>query len=260
MKIKQTYPRKTLAAFSLKSLLLIPLFTGCINQSNLKLNTPLKESNQTTIPESNQTTIPESNQTTHLRYNIDELKTPLLIEHETIASIMDTSNLEVLLTSVLEVQESAVEENWLKESSSEEILETAKAFLGVKYVWAANGPSAFDCSGFTQYVFKENGIDLPRYSGHQANIGEKIAFKDLQRGDLVFFDTEKKFRHRVNHVGIYMGENKFIHASSAKKKVIITSFSKKKYYKNKFLYARRITRNQSFALHITPNNQKSLIN
>ena len=184
----------------------------------------------------------------------------MLIEHETIASIIDTSNLEVLLTSVLEVQESAVEENWLKESSSEEILETAKAFLGVKYVWAANGPSAFDCSGFTKYVFKENGIDLPRYSGHQANIGEKIAFKDLQRGDLVFFDTEKKFRHRVNHVGIYMGENKFIHASSAKKKVIITSFSKKKYYKNKFLYARRITRNQSFALHITPNNQKSLIN
>ncbi len=135
-------------------------------------------------------------------------------------------------------------------NKEEEILETAKQFLGVKYIWAANGPSAFDCSGFTKYVFKENGISLPRHSGHQANVGQKIKFNDLEKGDLVFFDTEKKFTHRVNHVGIFIGDNKFIHASSAKKKVIITSFSKKKFYKNKFLYARRIINsNDNIALH-----------
>lgn len=71
-------------------------------------------------------------------------------------------------------------------------------------------------------------------------IGEKISFSELQKGDLVFFDTTKEFKHIVNHVGIYIGDNKFIHASSGGKKVIITSFDKKKFYKNKFLYARRV--------------------
>ena len=130
--------------------------------------------------------------------------------------------------------------DWVEESKEDRIIETAESFLGVKYIWAANGPSAFDCSGFTKYVFKKNGISLPRYSGHQANIGIKVGFSELKKGDLVFFDTSKEFKHIVNHVGIYIGHNQFIHASSAGKKVMITSFSKKKFYKHKFLYARRV--------------------
>jgi len=152
-----------------------------------------------------------------------------------------------------------LEDRWEELTKEDEILETAKNFLGTKYVWAANGPSAFDCSGFTKYVFKQNGITLPRYSGSQARMGEKIKFSELQKGDLVFFDTKKKFKHKVNHVGIYIGDNKFIHASSANKKVVITSFSKKKFYKNKFLYARRVINNdENIALNTT--QKESLFN
>jgi len=134
-----------------------------------------------------------------------------------------------------------IEENWVEFTKNDEILETAKQYLGVQYIWAANGPSAFDCSGYTKYVFKKNGITLPRYSGHQANVGTKIRYDELEKGDLVFFDTAKGFHRKVNHVGIYIGNNEFIHASSARKKVMITSFSQKKFYKNRFLHGRRVT-------------------
>jgi len=125
-------------------------------------------------------------------------------------------------------------------SKEEEVILTATNYLGTKYVWAANGPNAFDCSGFTKYVYREIGVTLPRYSGNQAKVGMKVAFDELQKGDLVFFDTEKKFKRRVNHVGIYIGDGKFIHASSANKKVVITSFDKKKFYKRRFLWGQRV--------------------
>jgi cell wall-associated NlpC family hydrolase len=133
-----------------------------------------------------------------------------------------------------------IEDNWIALSKEDEIIETAKSFLGTKYVWAANGPNAFDCSGFTKYVFREIGIELPRYSGHQAKVGITVDFDELQKGDLVFFDTEHKFRGKVNHVGIYIGDNKFIHASSANKQVTITSFSEKPFYKRRFLKGERV--------------------
>jgi len=144
---------------------------------------------------------------------------------------------------------SEIEENWVEFTKNDEILETAKQYLGVQYVWAANGPSSFDCSGYTKYVFRENGITIPRYSGHQANVGTKIRFDELQKGDLVFFDTAKGFHGKVNHVGIYIGNDEFIHASSARKKVMITSFSQKKFYKNRFLHGRRVVDTETnFAL------------
>jgi len=169
---------------------------------------------------------------------------------------IDTSspNLETLVSQALNVAD-----NWNDFAKEEKILQTAKKFLGVKYIWAANGPSAFDCSGFTRYVFKKNGINLPRYSGHQANIGKKVKFTELQKGDLVFFDTTKKFTKKVNHVGIFIGNNKFIHASSGGHKVMITSFSKKKFYKNKFLYARRII-NHKQSLAFNHGEKSNLVN
>ena len=158
----------------------------------------------------------------------------------------NSSNIQELTQQIL-----TVNSDWESHSKEDEIIETAEQFLGVKYSWAANGPSAFDCSGFTKYVFKQNGISLPRNSTRQANIGEKIAFEEMQKGDLVFFDTHKKFTKTVNHVGIYIGHHQFIHASSGGKKVMITSFDVKKFYKNKFLYARRVLDNEeSFAMNI----------
>jgi len=116
----------------------------------------------------------------------------------------------------------------------------AKKFLGIRYVWGATGPNKFDCSGFTQKVYKIAGIKLPRHSTRQAMVGKYIKYKDLERGDMVFFDTSRKHKGVVNHVGIYLENGKFIHASSGKKKVVITSFKKKKFYKNRFLWGRRI--------------------
>lgn len=77
----------------------------------------------------------------------------------------------------------------------------AKSFLGTKYVWGATGPNKFDCSGFTQWVFRDIGIDIPRVSRDQARVGEYVSFEDLKKGDMVFFDTKKIKRGIVTHVG-----------------------------------------------------------
>ncbi|MEA3417806.1 MAG: LysM peptidoglycan-binding domain-containing protein [Campylobacterota bacterium] len=116
----------------------------------------------------------------------------------------------------------------------------AKKHLGKRYVWGATGPYKFDCSGFTSYVCKKNGVCLPRTSIKQSKVGKRVNRSHLKPGDLVFFDTSKRRRGYVNHVGIYIGNNKFIHASSAKKKVVVTSLSKP-FYKSRFKWGRRLS-------------------
>lgn len=134
----------------------------------------------------------------------------------------------------------------VKVSTSEKVAKYAKEQLGQKYVWGATGPLTFDCSGFTRAVFLcTTGIKIPRVSRNQAKIGKYIKYEELKRGDMVFFDTEKKYSGKVNHVGIYLNKGNFIHASSAKKKVIITNFKKKPFYKNRFLWGRRVVQNPS---------------
>ena len=122
---------------------------------------------------------------------------------------------------------------------SQRIIELAKQNLGKRYVWGAAGKNAFDCSGLTSYVCKMNGIKLPRRAIEQSKVGLFVPRDQLQPGDLVFFDTSKQRRGYVNHVGIYIGDGKFIHASSAKKKVIITSLDKP-FYKSRYKGARRV--------------------
>ena len=117
---------------------------------------------------------------------------------------------------------------------------TAKNLLGKPYVWGATGPNKFDCSGFTQEVFCKAGIHIPRNSRAQAKVGQYIAYQNLKRGDMVFFDTNRKRPGYVTHVGIYLSEGKFIHASSGGKRVIISSFVKSAYYKKRFVLGRRI--------------------
>ncbi len=117
----------------------------------------------------------------------------------------------------------------------------AKKFLGYKYVWGATGPKSFDCSGFTQKVYKQcTGIVIPRVSRNQAKVGKYIKYSELKKGDMVFFDTTKERLGKVNHVGIYLSNGDFIHASSGGKRVMITNFNKKRFYKNRFLWGRRI--------------------
>jgi len=116
----------------------------------------------------------------------------------------------------------------------------AKSFLGTKYVWGATGPNKFDCSGFTQWVFRDLGINIPRVSRNQAKVGEYVSYENLKKGDMVFFDTRKKKSGIVTHVGIYLGNGNFIHASSKAKKVVIFNFNDKPYYKKRFLWGRRV--------------------
>ena len=130
----------------------------------------------------------------------------------------------------------------------DEIEAKAKSFLGTRYVWGATGPSKFDCSGFTQWVYRDSGITIPRVSKDQAKVGNYVQYANLRRGDMVFFDTKKRRAGKVTHVGIYLGDNNFIHASSAAKKVIIYNFDDKPFYKERFLWGRRVINNNYLAL------------
>ncbi len=127
-----------------------------------------------------------------------------------------------------------------------EVEQNAKNLLGVKYVWGATGPSTYDCSGFTQKVYGDAGINILRVSREQARVGQYVSFNNLRRGDMVFFDTHKRRTGKVSHVGIYLGNGNFIHASSAAKKVVIFNFNEKTFYKKRFLWGRRVIRNNYF--------------
>ena len=118
------------------------------------------------------------------------------------------------------------------------IEKTAKSLLGADYQYGAEGPNHYDCSGFTQYVFSKEGIRLPRVSREQAKIGEFVTANQLQKGDLIFFDSKKS--PRISHVGIYLGEGNFIHASSVQDKVTISNL-RSHYYAKHFKWGRRLT-------------------
>lgn len=107
-------------------------------------------------------------------------------------------------------------------TTGQKIVDTAKQYLGVPYVWGGSTPRGFDCSGLVQYVFKAHGISLPRTTKEQWTVGASISKSQLQIGDLVFFANT--YTTGVSHVGIYVGNNQFIHASSSKG-VIISSLS-----------------------------------
>lgn len=93
------------------------------------------------------------------------------------------------------------------------IISTAKKFIGTPYVYGGESPKGFDCSGYLQYVFKKNNIDLPRTADKQYELGRKVPVKKLQPGDLVFFATDAK---EISHCGIYLGQDQFIHSSSSR--------------------------------------------
>lgn len=118
--------------------------------------------------------------------------------------------------------------------ASNDIINYAYNFIGTPYVFGSNGPSAFDCSAFTKYVFSHFGIGLPRTSQAQYNAGTNISRNNLQPGDLVFFNTYTY----LGHVGIYIGGGDFIHASSSKG-VTVSSLNDG-YYNSRFQGGTRV--------------------
>ena len=130
-------------------------------------------------------------------------------------------------------------DNTSSESKNEAVVNLAMAQLGKPYVWGGNGPNSFDCSGFTTYVYLHaRGIYLPRISYEQATVGTAVGTSNLKKGDLLHFATVTP--GRTSHVGIYIGNNQFIHASGSQTrpdKVKIDSLSG--YYGKVLLGARR---------------------
>lgn len=123
-------------------------------------------------------------------------------------------------------------------SKASSLIATAKNFIGLPYRFGGTSPtSGFDCSGFMQYVYKETAnIDLPRTSGSMAQVGEKVSRDALQPGDMVFFSHSGG---RISHVGMYIGEGRFIHSPSTGKSISITALNSG-YWANKFVTARRV--------------------
>ena len=116
--------------------------------------------------------------------------------------------------------------------SGNSVVSYAKQFLGCKYVYGGTSPSGFDCSGFTQYVYKNFGVNLNRTAAAQYSNGQSVT--SLQAGDLVMFG-----KSGINHVGIYIGGNSFIHAANKSQGVRIDTLSTG-YYKTNYVGARRI--------------------
>ena len=123
-------------------------------------------------------------------------------------------------------------------SLGQQVVDYAAQFLGRPYVWGGNGPNSFDCSGFTKYVYGHFGYTLNRTASAQLKNGVPVSRSELQAGDLVFF-YNGKVSTPVSHVGIYIGNGDFIHASSNSYTVEISSLYAKN-YDAKYVYARRI--------------------
>ena len=121
---------------------------------------------------------------------------------------------------------------------TESLIDNAMQLIGVRYRWGGNTPqSGLDCSGFVRYVFNDTfGFLLPRKSAQMSKVGLEIGKDELRPGDLVFFNT---MRHAFSHVGIYVGDNKFIHAPSRGKSIRVDDMTKV-YWEKRYNGARRM--------------------
>ena len=118
------------------------------------------------------------------------------------------------------------------------IADFALQFVGYPYVYGGSSPSGFDCSGFTSYVYKQFGYSINRTASTQLDNGYAVSMSELQPGDLVMFKKGSTSK-RATHVGIYIGNNQFVHASTSSVGVIISSMSEA-YYTTGFVGGRRL--------------------
>ena len=121
-------------------------------------------------------------------------------------------------------------------SVTSDVISYAKQFIGTPYVYGGSTPSGFDCSGFTSYVYKHFGISLPHSSSAQYSSLAKVSRDQLKAGDLVFFTNGGS---GIGHVGIYVGNNQFIHSPSSGRTVCIDTMSSG-YYASHYVGAGRV--------------------
>lgn len=145
----------------------------------------------------------------------------------------------LLFTGCLKRQDRNRIDNSIEYSQlNNKIIKEAYRHLGKPYRYGATGPNSFDCSGFVYAVHRNLSIKIPRTSREQSKImGKKLSKYELLVGDLLFFDTAS--RGHINHVGIYLGDGKFIHASSGKAHSVTIS-NINGWYKDKFRWGKRV--------------------
>jgi len=125
--------------------------------------------------------------------------------------------------------------NTLPGTKRHTIVKTAEKYIGVKYKFGGKDPSGFDCSGYSSYVYKKVGVTLPHSAQQQYANGKRIGIKKAKPGDLVFFRIKG---WKISHVGIYLGDYKFIHAPSKGKSVSVDDIRKDYWHKR---YAGTVT-------------------
>jgi len=140
---------------------------------------------------------------------------------------------------------------------TETLINNAMQLIGVRYRWGGNTPqSGLDCSGFVRYVFNDTfGFLLPRKSAQMSKVGLEIGKEELRPGDLVFFNT---MRHAFSHVGIYVGDNKFIHAPSRGKSIRVDHMTKV-YWEKRYNGARRVENSTGFDVMSEEQRQQLLL-
>lgn len=171
-----------------------------------------------------------------------ELSEPVVVAEDTTQPTNDGQSSEKAQPSTsksnVKVQVAAEPKQQVSRSTSSDSSSTlvgnALSLTGVPYVFGGTSKSGFDCSGYTQYVFKGSGVSLPRTSSAQFNVGTEVKKDQLQAGDLVFFTTYSK---GPSHVGIYIGSGKFVHASNSG---VRTTSLNDSYYASRYVGARRV--------------------
>lgn len=142
--------------------------------------------------------------------------------------------------AVTEQQESSTESTGDKTETDlgTQICNFGAKYLGTPYRYGGSGPGGFDCSGFVGYVYKQYGYNLPRVASDIYGLGVPVDKANLRPGDILFFKGQGT--SYINHVGIYVSENKFIHSSSPKSGGVIYSYLNSGYYSQTYIGARRV--------------------
>lgn len=148
-----------------------------------------------------------------------------------ITGFLNNKYIVQLQNESLEIEKESI--SFEKPSLVEEIIEKGITFLGVPYVWGGTAVDGFDCSGYIQYIYRANGIEMPRVASDQSRVGELVEREKMQRGDLVFFET---YKPGPSHVGVYLGNNQFLHAGGDRVQI---SDINENYWSERYLFAKR---------------------
>ena len=126
---------------------------------------------------------------------------------------------------------------WDDSKERQLLVKISKGFLGAPYRFGGASLKGLDCSAFVKRIYSIFDVNLPRTAREQAQMGQKVSRDKLAVGDLVFFNTR---RYHISHVGIYIGNNEFVHAASGKSKKVRVSSLNEPYYNKRFIKAVRI--------------------